>query len=169
MGKIVRIHEKILDHLLRLRKTDSEIYFVPRRINNDERLDKGYWFLGNDHYLHLSFWDGRDWKEKIHNIGFVVRDDKTSYIELSAQGSPYNARFLEQMANKLGGFKKVGNKDKWFKPYSGANYIENLDNFILNTKPIIDRLIAIEKPEGIKLLDKTFFNKYTKKVIEPSQ
>ena len=166
MGEIVRIHEKILDHLLKLRKIDNEIYFVPRKINNNKRLDKGYWFLGNDHYLHLSFWDGRDWKEKIHNMGFVVLQNKTSYIEFSAQGSPYNAYFLEQMAHKLGGFKKVGNKNKWFKEYSGTNYIENLDDFIFNTKPVIDRLIITEKPEGIKLLDETSFNKYTKRIIE---
>lgn len=166
MEKIVRTHEKILDHLLRIRKTNSGLYFVPRKINNKERLDRGYWFLGNEYYLNLSFWNGEDWKEKIHNIGFVVLKDKTSYIELSAQDSSDKAKFLAKIASKLGGFKKDGNKNKWFKHYSGTNFIESLDDFIINSKPIIDKLIAAEKPEGIKLLDKTFFNKYGKRIID---
>lgn len=166
MEKIVRTHEKILDHLLRLRKTDNGLYFVPRKINNKERLDKGYWFLGNEYYLNLSFWNGEDWKEKIHNIGFVVLKNKTSYIEFSAQDSPDKAKFLAKLATKLGGFKKEGNKNKWFKHYSGTNFIESLEDFIANSKPTIDKLITREKPAGIKMLDKTFFNKYGKRIIE---
>lgn len=166
MEKIVRIHEKILDHLTRLHKSDNGLYFVPRKINNKGRLDRGYWFLGNEYYLNLSFWNGEDWKEKIHNIGFVVLHDKTSSIELSAQDSSDKAIFLAKIATKLGGFKKDGNKNKWFKYYSGTNYIENLNDFVTNAKPIIDILIATNKPKGIKLLDKTFFNTYTKKIIE---
>jgi len=166
MEKIVRTHEKILDHLLRLRKTDASFYFVPRKINNKERLDKGYWFLGNENYLNLSFWNGEDWKEKIHNIGFVVLKNKTSYIELSAQDSSDKAKFLAKIASKLGGFKKDGNKNKWFKHYSGTNFIENLDDFIINSKPIIDKLITSEKPEEIKLLDESFFHKYGKRIID---
>jgi hypothetical protein len=166
MEKIIRLHEKILDHLLRLRKDEPDLFFVPRKINNKERLDKGYWFLGNERYLHLSFWNGKDWKEKIHNIGFVVLKDRTSYIELSAQDSQAKAKFLEKIVAKLGGFKKDGNKNKWFKHYSGTNFIESLDDFILNAKPLIDKLIISEKPEGIKLLDQSFFNRYGKKIVE---
>lgn len=165
MEKIIRTHEKILDHLLRIRKTDSELYFVPRKINNKKRLDKGYWFLGNEYYLNISFWNGEDWKEKIHNIGFVVLKNRTSYIELSAQDSNVKAKFLEKIAVKLGGFKKDSNKKKWFKHYKGSNFIENLNDFIFNVKPIIDKLLQTEKPEGIKLLDQNFFNKYCKRII----
>jgi hypothetical protein len=166
MENITRIHEKILDHLLQLRKVDNGLYFVPRKINKKKRLDKGYWFLGDENYLHLSFWDGGDWKEKIHNIGFVILRDKTSYIEFSAQDSSYKASFLALVANKLVGFKKDENKNKWRKYYSGKDYIKNLDEFIFNTKPIIDKLIIARKPKGINLLNKFFFDNYTKKIIE---
>jgi hypothetical protein len=166
MEKIVRIHEKILDHLIHLHKKDNELYFVPRKINNKERLDKGYWFLGNEHYLNLSFWNGEDWKEKIHNIGFVVLKDKTSYIELSAQDSLEKTEFLSNLSTKISGFKKDGAKNKWFKHYSGTNFIQSLDDFIINAKPIIDKLITSAKPNEIKLLDNSFFNKYGKRIIE---
>jgi hypothetical protein len=166
MDKIIRTHEKILDHLLRLRKTDKGLYFVPRKINNQQRLEKGYWFIGNEHYLHLSFWNGTDWKEKIHNIGFVILADGKSYIELSAQDSPTKAKFLEKIILKVGGFRRDGSKNKWQKHLSGSNFIQNLDSFIQNIKPQIDNLIKEEEPEGIELLDQKFFNRYIKKVIK---
>lgn len=166
MEKIIRIHEKILDYLIKLRKNDNEIYFVPRKINNKERLDKGYWFLGNDHYLNLSFWNGEDWKEKIHNIGFVVLNDRTSYIELSAQDSIEKASFLEKIATKLGGFKKERNKNKWYRHFEGTDYIENLNSFIFDIRPLIDKLINKENPNEIQILNKSFFDKYGEKIIK---
>lgn len=165
MNKIVRINEKVLDHLIKLRETNSDLFFVPRKINNKNRLDDGYWFLGNEHYLHISFWNGTDWKEKIHNIGFVILDNKKSYIELSAQDSKEKAKFLKTIASQIKGLKKYKNKDKWYKNYSGTDYIKNLDDFINNVKPLIDNLIRSENPIDISLPTQQFFNKYSGKVI----
>src|SRR5437764_3846201 len=106
MNKIATIHEKVLDYFLSLRIRDSNFFFVPRKINNKGRLDEGYWFLGNEYYLHISFWNGEDWKEKIHNIGFVIHSDKSCKIELSAQDSAVKAAFLEKIASSLTGFYK---------------------------------------------------------------
>ncbi|HXD92217.1 MAG TPA: hypothetical protein VNX01_03345, partial [Bacteroidia bacterium] len=166
MQKIVRIHEKILDHLFHLRKNNPELYFVPRKINNKNRFDKGYWFLGDDRiYLNVSFWNGVDWKQRIHNIGFVVLHNCESYIEFSAQDSPNKADFFQKLSTKIGGFQKDGLKDKWHKYYSGIDYIKNLDDFIEQIKPIIDEEILKERPHGISLLDKKFFTKYISKII----
>jgi len=123
MSNIVAIHNKILDFLLKRRIKDQSLYFLPRKRNNVSRLDKGYWFLGNDEYVHVSFWEGSDWKEKIHNIGFVVLNNHTCYIELSAQDSDEKANFLSLVANKLGGGYKHKSKNKWFKDYEDNNYI----------------------------------------------
>jgi hypothetical protein len=166
MAKIVRIHEKILDHLIKLRKSDDALYFVPRKINNKGRLDEGYWFRGDENYLNLSFWDGSDWKERVHNVGFIVLKDKSSLIEFSAQDSNSKAKFLEKLTNRLGGFKKLRNSNKWQKHYSDNNYLENLDHFITKVKPVIDELVKNDKPQDINLLDKSNFNKYGMRVIE---
>jgi len=165
MEKIVRYHEKILDYVLSLRKDNPELYFVPRKINNKGRLDKGYWFLGNEHYCYVSFWNGTDWKEKIHNIGFVVLKNKKSYIELSAQDSKQKAVFLEKVAKKIGGFRKDKSKDKWHRSFEGTDYLENLEFFIKNIKKEIDKLISEEKPKRISLIDKSFYNKYIGNII----
>jgi hypothetical protein len=166
MKKIVRIHEKILDHLIGLRKIDPNLFFVPRKINNKNRLQTGYWFLGDDNYLHLSFWNGTDWKEKINNIGLVIFEDKTSYIELSAQDSTSKAKFLEKIALSIPGFEKDKSKNKWYKHYDGKDYLANLNDFIQNIRPQIDSLVKKNKPDGIELLNRDFFNQYCKKIID---
>jgi len=166
MDKIVRTHEKILDYLLKLRKNDPQLYFVTRRKNNKKRLDAGYWFLGNKNYLLLSFWDGQDWKEKVHNIAFGVESNNTSWIELVATDSLETTKFLKLIISKIGGFEKSGSKNKWFKKYSSTDYLANLDHFIHHTKPIIDALIKKHKPKDIDLLDENFFNHYTQKIID---
>lgn len=165
--EIIKTHEEVLSYLLDLRKTDESLYFVPRKINNGQRLENGYWFLGNDHYIHLSFWNGLDWKEKIHNIGFVIHDDGTSKIELSAQDDPGSkARFLQQIANNFKGFVKHDSKNKWFKYYTDTDYIKHLDDFVRKFKPQIDQLIKRSKPRGISLIDDGFFNKYMRKIFD---
>src|SRR5436305_2373479 len=112
MRKIATIHEKVLDHFLKLREKNPSFYFVPRKINNKRRLDEGYWFIGNEYYVHISFWNGMDWKEKIHNIGFVIHSDKSSKIELSAQDSDEKAEFLEKVVRRFKGFYKDESKNK---------------------------------------------------------
>lgn len=164
MNEILRINEKVLKHLLKLREAHPDLYFVPRKINKAQKFEQGYWFRGNKDYLNLSFWDGADWKEQIHNIGFVVLENKTSSIEFSAQDSNEKAQFLSLLANKLGGFKKLGKKNRWQKPYQGKDYLANLNHFITNVKPVIDRLIAVQKPEEIELLNEEIFNGYLETV-----
>ncbi|MDB5282909.1 MAG: hypothetical protein JWO06_1984 [Bacteroidota bacterium] len=166
MNKIVRIHEKMLDHLLQLRQANSSLYFVPRKINNKNRLENGYWFIGNEEYLMASFWHGTDSKEKVHNINFVVLNNNSSAISLSAQDSLEKAIFLEKVAKKIGGFKRSNSKNIWHKQYSGTDYLKNLDSFIRNVKPTIDDLIEKEHPEGIYLLNRKFFDHYGKRVVD---
>lgn len=164
MNKILKIHEEVLAFLKKQRRSNPNLYFLPRKINNEGRLDKGYWFLGNEHYAHISFWEGTDWKEKIHNIGFVIINDKSSYIEFSAQDSKDKASFFSLLVKELDGFYKHKSKDKWFKEFEDTNYIQNLADFLNNDKPVIDKLIQKHQPEGISFIDEYNFNSYFNKV-----
>lgn len=166
MNDILRIHEKVLDYLLNKRKKNSDLFFATRKINKGGRLDKGYWFLGNDNYVNISFWEGIDWKEKINNIGFVIDKEGYSSIELSAQDSPRKVRFLENVAKSFDGFYKHKSKNKWFKENTDRNYIKNLEYFIANEKPIIDKLIDRENPYGIKKIDTSYFTDYSHEIIQ---
>lgn len=166
MDSIIQIHERVLQHLLSLRETNKDLFFVPRKINNKHRLEKGYWFIGGDGYVHLSFWNGMDTKEKIHTIGFVVHDDNTSKIELSAQDSPSKAKFLQKVAQQLGGFEKHHSKSKWFLHFSDTDYINHLDTFIKKIKPRVDSLIESTKPKAISPLNKVIFNEHIGKILQ---
>jgi hypothetical protein len=167
METIIEMNEKVLSRLLQLRESNENLFFVPRKINNQGRLNEGYWFIGNEGYLYVSFWNGADWKEKIHNIGFVVHSDGSSKIEFSAQDSKLKAKFLEKVAGKIGGFERKNSKDKWVKHYpTGTSYLKNLDNFIKQIKPKIDGIIKRDKPKGISLLDDSFYRKYMEKIFE---
>jgi hypothetical protein len=166
MNTIATIHQKVLDYFIKLRKDDPTFYFAPRKINNKGRLDEGYWFIGNEHYAHISFWNGIDWKEKIHNIGFVIHSDKTSKIELSAQDSEEKADFLEKVAYHLKGFIKDPSKNKWYKDLDGTDYLSAMSKFIKHDKPVIDRLLDQRKPPGILKIDKAFYDHYVTNVVD---
>ncbi|QEM06422.1 hypothetical protein DIU31_023980 [Mucilaginibacter rubeus] len=169
MPSIAKIHEKLLDHLIERRKTDPGLLFMPRQKNNNQRLDKGYWFLGNDKYVFVCLWRGSDWKEKVNFIGFVVMPDRSSYIELSAQGNEQVVPFLEKVAKLEKGFDHPGTKHKWFKAFPGKNndeYLKNFDYFIKIFKPKVDHLLEIENPPGISKVSDAQFQKFGIKVIE---
>ena len=138
-NNISKKHEKIFDFLIGLHEKDSSFFFVPRKADRKGRFEKHYWFIGSSRYLQVSFWNGSDWKEKIHNIGFNVRADGSSYVELSAQDSKAKAEFLHKVVDRLGGFVRVGKKDKWQRQLPGNDYIAKIifgsiviDDAILN-------------------------------------
>ncbi len=143
-----------------IRKDDPDIYFLPRR-RNDARLKKGYWFLGNEHYVAVTFWSGSDTINKTANISFIVvppkskylnmREGCTSFIQLTARDPTKKAKFVERMAKEIPGFEHFG-KGEWNKKYKSINYMKNLESFLHNDKPLIDSFIINNEIGGIGLL-----------------
>lgn len=166
MSSLAKIHEKLIDRLIYHRKKDPDIYFNPRQRNTKGRLTDGYWFLGNDDYVFLSLWNGRDWKERVNCIGFVVLPNEGSWIELTAQGCPEVVPFLERLTKIESGFVKDKSKNKWFKKFSSKDYIKELDYFITVFKPKVDKLIAKENPPLISEITAIEFAKYGQKAID---
>lgn len=52
---ILDAHKACLNFLLECQMNDDEFFFIPRKINNKHRLEKGMYFLGSEKYLVLSF------------------------------------------------------------------------------------------------------------------
>ena len=82
---ILEIHKNCLHFLLEWQMNHEKFYFVPRKINNKNRLEQGMYFRGNDEYMVLTFWDNADSKEFIYNINWCCDVDGVSSIELSCR------------------------------------------------------------------------------------
>ena len=63
---IEEIHQKSFQYLYQKYQEDNSLTFHLRTRNNANRLEQGYYFLGNEDYCAISFWTGRDWKNKIY-------------------------------------------------------------------------------------------------------
>ena len=76
MESINDIHDNVFEFLEEYKDTVSDkgtqFFFTLRRSNQQNRLEKGYWFYGNENYLAVSFWSGMDWKNKTPNIFFRI-------------------------------------------------------------------------------------------------
>jgi predicted ATP-binding protein involved in virulence len=141
------IHEKVLTHL---RINHPELCFTLRKIDKGGRLRKGYWFLGNDGYLCVSFWQGQDWRNKTPNIYFIIRPDYSTSFELVDKEYTKKRLFFEKIAKplKMKAFKtrKGTGTNKWERMYSTAqdmDCIDALDSFLKNEKLLLDTLISV--------------------------
>lgn len=165
---ILGIHRKCLDFLLEYQLNTKDFYFVPRKINNKNRLDKGMYFRGNESYMVLSFWDSADPKEFIYNISFSVDYKGQSSIELSCRDDKSKLVHIKAIKELLETernitFKEGKKKARWrcFYP-KDIYYLDALKDFILNEKVIIDNYIQTNKNCGIPLANKTLDDKYVK-------
>lgn len=146
---------------MQIRREDKNFYFMPRR-RIDARLKKGYWFLGNEHYLAVSFWSGSDTKNKTSNISFIVVPPKSiyinkrggcsSFIQFTARDSITKTNFLEKMTKEITGFEVFGTGE-WNKKYGSINYMKNFEEFLANDKPKIDAFIGNNNIDGLSLLN----------------
>ena len=69
-NEITKIHDELFQFLLDYKKRYPDFYFMPRQ--KGDRLENGYWFLGNENYLAISFYTGVDTSNKTPNITFQI-------------------------------------------------------------------------------------------------
>lgn len=168
---ILDIHKACLDFLLDCQLNDDTFFFVPRKINNKNRLEQGMYFRGNENYMVLSFWDSADTKEFIYNINWSCDTNGTSSIELSCRDNdavlPYVKAIKElietrQIESTGKGFKETKlNRWRYFYPES-EHYLSTLQDFILYVKPIVDDYLSKHPESNIPLANKETNEKYVK-------
>jgi len=167
---IEKTHDQIYQHLLDQRTVNPDFYFTVRK-RGGARLEKGYWFLGNEDYIAVSFWSGSDTINKTANISFIMLPPKSkflkrygcdAFIQLTARDSVTKSKFLQTITTKIPGFKKDCD-GQWHKPYTSTDQIKNLDLFLSNEKPVIDELMGDMNLDGLSLLDESSL-KYLERV-----
>lgn len=164
MDSIQKIHNDLFEHL---RTKYPDLRFKLRQSNRYNRLDQGYWFLGNDQYLGTSFWEGTDWQNKTPNIMLAVNlydlHHPYLYLEFVAKGDLEKAAFFSKIADSLqmNRLKSSGQEiNKWVKTYETRSILEAVDHFLTTDKNIIDAFIASNNlMELFAEIDETDFQK----------
>jgi predicted ATPase len=141
MNDISKIHNEVYDLLIQQQRADPSLYYTLRKSNRDGRLEKGYWFYGNDGYLAVSFWTGMDWKNRTPNIIFVILVNGETYLEINTSDSDEKRKFVVQnLVQPLG---LVPSGQRYRKDYEGFNedYKASLLAFLKSDKLRIDEII----------------------------
>ena len=168
---ILSIHQNCFDFLINYQKEHNDFYFIPRKMNNSNRLDDGYYFIGNNAYLMISFWVGGDGIEKIHNFNFGITENEDCFFEISSRDNEKKANHLRELVGILE--KKHNYKfdevkvNKWRLEYDeNLPYLEGLESFIDNEKVIIDEYLRANNDTGIVIANQETHEKYVKKILD---
>lgn len=135
-----QIHEDVYNYLIAKHTEDKEnFFFITRKINRDGKLDNGYWFLGNDNYLAVSFWTGMDTLNRTPRIYFKIKSNGETSIEFrNADIRNHYDFFHPDLIKKIGA---IETPDGYSKKLDGKKYIFSLFLFLLNEKKLIDSYI----------------------------
>jgi len=157
---VPEMHNKIFDFLCLWsdENKNSKNPFFYIRSKEDERFKKGYWFLGDEKYLAISFWAGGDSLNKTPNIYLSVNFNKSIAVYIVARDSENKKRYFSELALMLG---YIPNREEtlWSKYLDESiddNFLNVIADFIKTDKIQIDNFIeeTIDKPENsLKLLD----------------
>lgn len=169
--QMVSIHKNCFNYLIKRQKVDEDLFFVPRKINNSNRLEDGYYFIGNNDYMMITFWKGTDTVEKIHNINFGITSGGEPFIELCSKGNDEKGYHLNEIANLL--YQEHGlsftevHINKWRYDYpQNLDYLKALEHFIENEKVSIDDYIDANPSFDIESADIDVHNKYVQRIVE---
>lgn len=168
--EILNIHQICFDFLIDYKKEHKDFYFVPRKVNNNNRLRDGYYFIGNNSYLMISFWNGGDGIEKIHNINFGITESGNCFLELSSRDNEKKAdhlRVLVRILEEKNHYKFDEVKvNKWRLDYSESlPYLDVLESFIKNEKAVIDEYLGMNKDADIEIANQKMHDKYVRKIL----
>lgn len=174
--EIQKIHQDVFDLLYAEHlKSPDDFFFTLRKINNNNRLDKGYWFYGNDFYLAVSFWTGFDYANKTPNISFIILFyDMSTRLEISLKDSEEKFVFFNEFLKPR--FPAIQREDRtnYQKHYSISDPIESLRNFLRSDKKELDYIIKergenffgkLEPEHNIGFISESAFKKMLFKTI----
>lgn len=165
------LHTEIFSLLYKHHQQDESFRFTLRQINRDSKLEKGFWFLGNDEYLSLSFWSGTDWKTQSPIIAFVVFKDGTSKIELNDKEHLLKSLGIrEDICRALNLDESALEYVKSDRTKYGNNYITSLTEFIGNEKVKVDQVLKDislirDRKDKVDFIEERVFKKSLDRIL----
>jgi energy-coupling factor transporter ATP-binding protein EcfA2 len=140
---ISEIHEDLFTYLTGRNEKDKSVRFTLRRSNMRQRLSKGYWFLGNENYLVVSFWSGFDYAHKTPNLYFRVLADSSCGFEIVCREDNEKIGLIDLLVEKsvIPGLKPVG-KNQFRSDFDFLDTFQEGVNYVITQlKPKIDLVI----------------------------
>jgi len=162
-GNIALIHEEVFQFLLDKHELDNNFYFLPRKVNNRDRFNSGYWFIGDDVYLMPTFWQGGDVLRKIHHIGFTILNNGKSYLQLSSKSDTRVLPIFNEIINNIPGIEpdpRPAANNRWYKYSKTNDYMAELEQFLENDKPIIDDIVKGSEIKQLRMIEPAEYQKY---------
>lgn len=167
------IHNELFELLYEHYKLNPDFRFRPRKTNRSNRLEEGFWFLGNNEYLSVGFWAGDDWRTKLPNISFMVDFEGHCWLHFSTTDEGRKFDFLlDQVFRSLG----LIVREKEFRTDGGklnvqfeSKKLEDcLFEFLTKFWPIIDHIVRLEEKSdyGIGIIEDKTFIKDLNKIID---
>jgi 5-methylcytosine-specific restriction protein B len=170
---IVQKHKEALDVLLNYKKEEPRFTFQLRKKNTRNRLERGYYFLGNDGYIFIGFYKVGCKDNKTNSIGFVDYQEK-QYIEIVYRNlinfTEKESSFYDEVIKLLRldsnlNVTEKKQKQYWFY-FERNDFKNNLIYFIKNLKPKIDELIHKYKLEDKYFSTEKEFQSVLKRVLK---
>lgn len=139
-NRIKKWSNLLLDKLLEHRDANPDFTFAVRQVNRFQRLDRGYWFQGDENYIFVGFTARGDENRKSRSVGLVFRNIQAGkadcQVELIFKTEPLKEleHLYRDFIIKHPGFVTVDQpyyKDyRYFKDYPTGDPIKNLERFL---------------------------------------
>ncbi len=141
--ELKELHEAVFKFLLEKRKADPSLRYTLRTNDTDGLLQKGYWFLGSENSLYISFWNSVSYEKP--SICFEIEEEGD--CRLTVHFASDEVGYWNGLIRILGLYAKGGTKRGKFtyeKQY-GYGYEDgyrffskHLETFIDSERPFID-------------------------------
>jgi hypothetical protein len=131
-----------------MRRSKQHLRYTLRTNDTDGMLQKGYWFLGSENSLYLSFWDIIEHKKT--DICFEIQKNETCLLRVHFYHEEEN--YWNGLVRILGLKSKGGNKRSgmtYEKTYNGTDFKKHLEYFILTERPFINASFKLSSAEDV--------------------
>jgi len=164
-----KLHSIILEKLLQYKKEHPDSTFYTRRRNRHERLESGYWFLGNEKYINIPLFNVGDKDNNTQTIGFVYEPDKNkSFIEIVYKNvkdiTEDEYKFYQELIDFLPYKEQRGNQNRYWYIFKNNNLFQNLDYYITEFRNKCIDLLKKYHLEEKYLISESQFQKYLEQI-----
>lgn len=145
MKEMQEIHEELYQALQQYRtEFDKNLRYTYRRSNVGGYLEKGYWFLGDENKLIVSFWTGLNRNTKLPFIYLSIDLDGTIKLELDpGEENPLKDKIIQTILPLFDFQNPLFTKNHYYIELGQNFEISNtIGIFITQQKPILDGEIS---------------------------